>query len=476
MKQLIYLAALLAAVAYGQDAGAISGQVADGATGNPINGAVVVATGENGQVGRALTNERGAYRIGELAPGQYRVTAEASGFEPASFPDPVGVRAGQVTPDINFRLRPSQPPPQGGISGRVVDGATGEPILGAIVVATGRAGAGRALTNERGAYVIEGLAAGQYGVTAEARGYEPARYPDPVGVRESQVTPNIDLSLRPSQPPPQGGISGRVVDGATGQPVFGAIVVATGRAGAGRALTNERGAYVIEGLAAGQYEVTAEAAGYQPTSYPDPVGVREGQVTPNIDFSLRPSQPPPRGGISGRVVDGATGEPIVGAVVVATGENGRMGRALTNERGAYLIDGLAAGRYRVTAEARGYEPARYPDPVGVREGQVTPNIDFRLRPQQQQQGGISGRVTARRTGEPIVGAMVEATSRLGTGRARTNERGVYVIEGLAAGEYHVHVRARDYLPERFPRPVPVRAGEVTGDINFELRPSIAVQD
>lgn len=68
--------------------------------------------------------------------------------------------------------------------------------------------------------------------------------------------------------------------------------------------------------------------------------------------------------VRGTVVlpDGRT--PAAGVIVTATGDSGRVGRALTGDRGAYLITLPSAGRYVVRALRVGYQPTTSP-PVTI---------------------------------------------------------------------------------------------------------------
>lgn len=88
--------------------GSISGRVIDKQTGEPIEGAFVTAMGSRRMrgMGRALTGPDGTYRIDNLLPGEYRVMANARGYEPEVYPELVVVYGGQNTPDINFALMP----------------------------------------------------------------------------------------------------------------------------------------------------------------------------------------------------------------------------------------------------------------------------------------------------------------------------------------------------------------------------------
>jgi len=193
MKRLLLVLTLVAAAAF---AGGITGQVVDAGTGRPIAGALVVAKSPN-DAGQARTNERGIYRIADLEPGSYDVGATARGFAGARFPRPVPVRANQITEDVDFRLARKRPE-AGAISGRVVHARSREPIAGAVVVAKGENGAGRAVTDRRGFYKMK-LRPGAYRLAAKARGYTPESYPEPVPVRPGRVTKDVNFALRPSK-------------------------------------------------------------------------------------------------------------------------------------------------------------------------------------------------------------------------------------------------------------------------------------
>lgn len=277
----------------------------------------------------------------------------------------------------------------GGISGVVTDSVTGNPIANAMVSAMSHHGGRSAITNENGEYLIENLQPGGYRVSAMAEGYIHKMYPELVTVEAGQITENINFALAPYSQPEPGGISGVVTDSVTGNPISGAMVVAMGhhRRGGGRATTNENGEYLIENLRPGEYRVTANARGYIPKHYPEPVTVEAGQITPNINFALAPMAPPPEpGSISGMVTDANTGKPIAGAVVMAKLASRRhhrhFARAITGPDGTYTIENLIPGEYRVAAHARGYEHQVYPELVVVEPGQNTPNINFALVPRQ----------------------------------------------------------------------------------------------
>ena len=104
-------------------------------------------------------------------------------------------------------------------------------------------------------------------------------------------------------------ISGRVVDGRTGQALPRAQVVATARETGGRryaAQTDQSGRYVLSNLTAGRFTVTVSKPGYVTLSYGQrrprqpstPVQVATGEHLENLDLAL-----PAGSVITGQVVD-----------------------------------------------------------------------------------------------------------------------------------------------------------------------------
>jgi len=266
-----------------------------------------------------------------------------------------------------------------------------------------------------------------------------------------------------------GAIAGTVIDRSTGNPIGQASVVARGDSGRGAARTDDRGNYEITGLRPGNYRIAAEAAGFQRGSYPEAVVVRSGQTVPGIIVRLVPEQGARRGGIAGRVTDLRTGEPIPRALVAAQGRAGKF-RAGTDRHGEYLLLGLEPGDYRVTARARHHFVQSYPEAVTVRAGEVTRGINFALAPKPRK-GAIVGQAVDARTREPIRGALIIARGDDARYRGYTDGRGVYRLGGMKPGRYQVSAMKRGYLPERFPRLVPVLPGEATKGIDFRLHRS-----
>ena len=210
--------------------------------------------------------------------------------------------------------------------------------------------------------------------------------------------------------------------------------------------------------------------------------------------------------LAGQVKVGEKG--LAGAIVSVSGTGGQRnlpfaanagGQAVTDAEGRFEIANVAAGPFRLTVSAPGYVLNGGEATGQVGEGQAVDNLAFTL----VRGGVITGRVTSS-SGRPVIGEPVmlqPATATAGQpgqpGRPpggtifRTDDRGIYRIFGLAAGQYIVSVGRGDggrgatmwqrtFYPEALVREeataVPVEAGqEVTGiDIRISARATYAI--
>jgi protocatechuate 3,4-dioxygenase beta subunit len=188
MGALLLLPLALAAQTKPDDSCAISGQVSNAATGEPVRRALVslrridMSPGTTTiQVSHAVaTDAAGQFAMAGIAPGKYRLTAERNGFIVTQYgsrgPGKAGtlltLEAGQKSSDLALRLTP-----HGVITGRVLD-EEGDPVPNANVqvsrqiYAQGRKQLSRAngaASNDLGEYRVFGLPPGRYFVSADAR-------------------------------------------------------------------------------------------------------------------------------------------------------------------------------------------------------------------------------------------------------------------------------------------------------------------
>jgi hypothetical protein len=395
----------------------------------------------------------------------------------------------------------------GAISGKVFDEGTLEPLVGRLVHAFDHPGGSLikyAETDSLGNYTIWELPADTYYVwvygapNCDAEWWENTPYPDsadPVIVPEGGHVQHINFAL--SCGTTTGCIAGTVTDDYTGKPINDALVRVfknpTGDPVAST-YTNSLGQYKVCELEPGAYFVHAHAANcegewYNNKSDPadaDTVKVQADKVTYHIDFALTCVQP--KGCIIGRVTDQETGKPIYKAVVKAYADplGDPVLTTYTGEQGHYEACKLEAGIYYVHAHAERCEGEWYndkknpeeADSVEVIGGQDTPDINFTLECTRET-GCIIGKVMDDSTGKPIVGAFVAAyldPHGEAVGHAYTGKEGWYEICNLKAGTYFAFAHAYKCEGEWFDNKsnpdeadsIVVKAGEVTGDINFGL--------
>ncbi|HEY5884212.1 MAG TPA: carboxypeptidase-like regulatory domain-containing protein [Pyrinomonadaceae bacterium] len=152
--------------------------------------------------------------------------------------------------------------------------------------------------------------------------------------------------------------------------------------------------------------------------------------------------------ITGRVTLGGKAVPdiMVAATKTTDYQHRSIGQAKTDEDGNYRIDGLPAGQVRIIPVAKSFALANTKvgqsqgaQIINLAEGEVITNVDFQLL----RGAVITGRITDP-DGNPLVGEHVAVTGQnsqhevwILDGRYRTDDRGVYRVYGLAAGEYTV---------------------------------------
>ncbi len=177
--------------------------------------------------------------------------------------------------------------------------------------------------------------------------------------------------------------------------------------------------------------------------------------------AARPAYVPPaaRGyRIAGTVVNAENGEPLSRATVTALSEADRQAVASveTDNEGRFALEGMAAGKYPLTASKRGFLTSYYEEHDGgfstaivTGADQDTDGLIFRLTPGATLHGVVSGD-----GGDPVDGAevMLFAKPRFQhpgaritqVGSARTDDTGAYDFFDLVAGEYLLAVKAEPW--------------------------------
>ena len=315
-------------------------------------GAEVAEVG--GESPEKTTGADGRFEFRGLTAGDYTLVASKKGMTSEHI-DPLKVAEGPAGEPVQIVLKAGS-----AISGTVRD-KSGNGVAGWIVGARPQSQSGGGMmglrlpggyspepTGPDGAFLVEGLTAGE---SYELQAMSDSR----PGPRKSGVVAPADVELLVSG---KGRIRGTVVDADSGKPVPD-FEVAYEPAGVGgmrmrpMAVHSDDGSFVLEDVAAGKWDVQATASGYQ-KGRASGVTVDEGGSAEGVEVRLV------RGGaVSGRVLENATGRPVIDATVRAEPASGggprRMfaadddGTVTTDAEGRFRIEGLASGSYTLTA-------------------------------------------------------------------------------------------------------------------------------
>jgi uncharacterized GH25 family protein len=205
----------------------------------------------------------------------------------------------------------------------------------------------------------------------------------------------------------------------------------------------------VPGLMPGTYRVRAAAQGYATQTKSGVLLAPDAAPAP-VRLVLGPGHR-----LEGTLTD-EKGKPVGGAnVIAALGESWSIGfdkwASQTSEKGAYSLDGLAAGRMTIYVERKG-KPLLLVGNVGVPD---TTRYDIRLRP-----GGTIRGTTVDEEGKPVAGAEVRMAMQNSWSpmAATTDKEGKFELADVPAGPIaYFRIDAKGYMP--YPDPSAPAAGQ-----------------
>jgi hypothetical protein len=390
---------------------------------------------------QGLTSDReGRFQFSGLEVGPLEVTARHDDLGKAS--RWVEIEEGENTVEIRLEARP-------GISGRVVD-AAGAPAVGAEVILRHDKGGAHRSSKEGGRFHFHHLEPGEYTLVARGNGSAPSS-PRKILLTE-QTVEGIELRLQPGVE-----LTG-TLHGLTLAQLGRTSVTAYHLGGAatqtlsGPADLDAR--YRLEGLSPGSWQVNARVEGGP--SERETLTVEEGDRGLELDFHFEGTSV-----FTVRLLHNGAPMP---QVQVALYREGRSASGTTNPQGEARIEGLSAGRYRLSVALAWAREAR---DVEVWDGGETV-IDL-------ESGRLVGTLRSAADGMPVEGASLRATPLDGSGGAGFGNRGMALPVGtggtfdhpIAPGTYQIVATAEGFSLERLE--VEVVAGGVT-PLEVELRP------
>lgn len=271
------------------------------------------------------------------------------------------------------------------ISGTVVDAVSGQPVIGAQVMARSGMGsstpsAQSSATDAEGHFAFTKLAPGRYILFASKEGYVPRgqdgrRAHQVFTLAPGQTADDVALSLSPG-----GIITGHVVD-EKGKPIHGVSIhlMAPGSWGESALVdqnettSNQAGEYRFTGLTGGKYflqalypgHVTAKPGAnqaYAPVCYPSgsdlsacaPMMIRPGEELSGIDLTFNPVSAVH---VTGKILDSRTSAPASGVdLTLLRDESGglfQVDEISPDEKGNFVLPSVPAGTYLLVAQREG---------------------------------------------------------------------------------------------------------------------------
>lgn len=321
------------------------------------------------------------------------------------------------------------------IQGNVVDALTGSPLSGVSVALSGAATAS-VVTASDGLFLFKDLPAGNYSLQLTL-----ANYATVSATTTAALGQTVDfgvLLMTKGAGGTTGTVQGAVTDAATGAPLAGVSVTATGVATP--ALTDAAGRYQIPNVAAGTITVTAILAGYSPASATGTLsvgGILNFSPALTIDSALEST-------LKGTVTAAATGLPLPGVSISVTGST--TAQASTGAQGNYEI-ALLPGVFTVTASLSGYDTVTASATVAL--GQIV-----RFSPKLYTQGAsppdantttISGVVLDAGTNQPLASVAITATYGTATKNLVSNAQGQFSLTGITTSQLHLAFSLAGYV-------------------------------
>jgi hypothetical protein len=394
--------------------GEISGRVVL-ADGTPVAEAIV-ETPTGIMPRQATTGSDGTFKITGVAPGPAMVTAFSSDRRLSSAAVPVTAPANDVTITLPRGAR---------VEGRVFDRATQQPVtdFSLLLPTRGQAGivrpessftGGPAIHADDGHYALDNVPPGTLQIMVNATGYVAATRGD-IAVEDGKTVTGIDIALDRGA-----NISGRVTS--AGTPIAGAQVhLALQRsANFSNPTTDADGFYTMNGLAEGDHTIEFQKTGF--VVLHKPVTITAGKDL-RLDAELDPGRE-----LRGRVVD-HSGQPVVAAnIATIAGDGGPLAMVASDGDGNFVLQGLADGRYKVSARKNGFVSGEAGDVVVPQAASLTLTMESGAT--------INGRVTGIPP-EQFTRVVVTASGNTSRNQTYVDVSGNFALTGMPDGRVRV---------------------------------------
>ncbi len=275
--------------------------------------------------------------------------------------------------------------PASDIYGTVTNATSGLPIGGAIMSLSDPSGSPWCclVVNASGTYLLWGISAGTYTVSASAVGYVSAYATALVPSMYSSSLADFHLTSAPGGAAPYSNVTvtGLVTAGQNASvPVPNAVVHVAVNSGSSSGVpsqiqTDGNGSYAFVGSAGSTYSLYATLGIAFGTATGSTTTLTVSGTTPVVEVNLTV----PASDIYGTVTNASTGAPIGGATIGLTPPSGPLWCCMTTgANGEYLLWEISTGSYTVSVQATGYAAASAT--VDVAALYTSHRVDFSLVP------------------------------------------------------------------------------------------------
>lgn len=358
------------------------------------------------------------------------------------------------------------------LSGKLIDGQSGNPLVSATVEITGVSNESL-LTDTTGAFAFKNLAAGSYFVKASAPGYGSITLTTLVfkGSKPNLgVLKLTKLAVDPvtGNPVTTGTVRGVVTDRRTSSPISG-VVVGIPSLGLS-ATTDASGAYQISNVAAGNLSLIVAKSGYTDVS-------ATAQLTAQQTLLFSPSLQEYIAlgvSISGVISEYSTDTPLVGARIDILKEGVVVASALSNVTGQYAIKDIAAADIEIKVSLVDYHPvSASAKPKDGNRLEFSPKLTPVSQPPVLTTGGIIGTVVDSVTGRGIEAVSIIVTYDSGAVINHvTGMDGEFSITDMASGNITIELAKPDY--QSMQAQLAIESGLIQDLGNIQFNPVSAI--
>jgi len=413
----------------------LTGYVRMDKTGAAIAGATVSI---NQGVGiDVTTNAEGYYVIPLLAPGTYTVLASRSGYQSSSIAVRTETGRTSLAGDLVMSMAPQTAIVTGNVFAAIDVQPAGQPLAAATILLEG-AQIYSCISDGSGYFAMDTVEPGVYSLSITKDGYYPLNGSVTVtGGQRLQINQGLVLEGA-IQEAGKGDIYGHIVDARTGLALSG-VHLDMGSIGVD---SDTNGDFRFLAIARGNYTMDLSLLGYQDTHYSlmFPAGA-SGDMGALLLPPLQVALAPETLSLLGQVVDGVTQKPLAGAKIFVS-EPGLT--TVTAADGSFYISNLTQTSLHILISADGYNDGDFSVQAN---GFGEMNARFTLSPPGDGASEITltGRVTARNTGLPLAGAVIEdEKNRLST---VTDDQGGYTLSGIPDLNFVLSISATGYETE-----------------------------